>query len=324
MEREVTDVMASVGASASVLLAFFGIAKSLRRAEVARALGRWDPSPKRRRGMAKGRSLRERGNREPLLTGLAEAVARNRFGRKLAARAARLHPSRPFSDVLALWSSGAIGGVIAGWLLFGGPLPILLAGAAPLIIDRVMIRAGGRRTARLEQQLPQAFSLQSSALRAGNSLTATLRMMSHELPAPLGEELSTTVQETELGTDLGDALARMASRTASRDVTLWVTAMTVHRRTGGSLPKILESLANRIRERTQMRAEVRALTAQGRLSGLVVAGAPVGFFLLLSATSRDQMSVLYSSPLGLTVLALGVAFQLLGFVWVRRILKLPE
>lgn len=312
-----TDVMAAFGASASVLLAFVGIAKSLRRAEVARVLQRWDPSPKRRRGKARARS-------EPILAGLAEAVARNRFGSRLAARAARLHPSRPFSDVLALWSSGAIAGAIAGWLLFGGPLPILLAIAAPLIVDRVMIRAGGRRTARMEQQLPQAFSLQSSALRAGNSLTATLRMMSQELPPPLGEELSITVRETELGTDLGDALVRMVSRTASRDVTLWVTAMTVHRRTGGSLPKILESLASRIRERTQMRAEVRALTAQGRLSGLVVAGAPVGFFLLLSATSRDQMSVLYSSPLGLSVLALGVAFQLLGFVWIRRILKLPE
>jgi tight adherence protein B len=316
-----TDVVAAFGASVSIVLAFFGIAKSVRRAEVSRVLQRWE-SPRRKRSAV--RTSRQR-DKQPLLTAVADAVARNRLGRKLAARAARLHPTRPLSDVLALWSSGVIGGGIAGSLLFGaGPLPILLAVVAPLIVDRVMIRAGGRRTARLEQQLPQAFALQSSALRAGNSLTATLRIMSQELPAPLGEELSLTVREAELGTDIGDALARMASRVASRDVTLWVTAMTVHRRTGGSLPKILESLGNRIRERTQMRAEVRALTAQGRLSGLVVAGAPVGFFLLLSATSRDQMSLLYSSPTGLAVLAVGIAFQLLGFFWIRRVLRIPE
>jgi tight adherence protein B len=321
VERQVTDVAAAFGASVSIVLVFFGIAKSVRRAEVARILQRWE-GPRRKTSAV--RTSRQQ-DKQPLLTGLADAVARNRFGRKLAARAARLHPSRPFSDVLALWSSGVIGGGIAGSLLFGaGPLPILLAVVAPLIVDRVMIRAGGRRTARLEQQLPQAFALQSSALRAGNSLTATLRIMSQELPAPLGEELSLTVREAELGTDIGDALSGMASRVASRDVTLWVTAMTVHRRTGGSLPMILESLGNRIRERMQMRAEVRALTAQGRLSGSVVAGAPVGFFLLLSATSRDQMSVLYSSPMGLAVLAVGIAFQLFGFFWIRRILRIPE
>jgi tight adherence protein B len=322
VERGVTDAIAAIGASATMLLALFGVAKSIRRAEVARVLERWQGAEtKCGRALPRVRHDEKRS----LLSGVTERFSRTGIGRKLASRAARNHPSRPFSDVLALWTSGAIGGGVAGWALFGGgPLPIILVVSGPVVVDRVMVRAGGRRTARIEQQLPEAFALQSSALRAGNSLSATLHIMSQEIPPPLGEELALTVRESELGTDLGDALSKMAKRVASRDVTLWVTAMDLHRRTGGSLAQVLESLSARIRERSQTRGEVRALTAQGRLSGLVVAAAPVGFFLLLSATSRDQMSVLYSTPVGLAVLAIGVAFQLVGFLWIRRILKIRE
>jgi tight adherence protein B len=319
------DLITALGASGAVLVAASAVRLSLRRSEVSRLFERWEmPATSRRRFVARPRiNLKVNKDKAPLLAALATAVSKTKLGAKLHAHASRNHASRPFSDVLALWTCGALAGILSGWIFFGGgPLSIVLAAAGPLVTDRLMIRAGGRRTARIEQQLPEAFSLQSAALRAGNSMTATLGILAKEIPSPLREELAMTMCEIEIGQDLDDGLGRMAERVGSRDVNLWVTAMAVHRRTGGSLSKVLESLAGRIRERTQMRAEIRALTAQGRLSGLVVAAAPIGFFLLLSATSRSQMRILYTTPLGILVLAIGVTFQVAGFFWIRRILRI--
>lgn len=313
-----TDALAALGAMFAVLVAFYGLRRATLTADVARSIGR----------LGAGRQVLPRASvgkrpRRVLLAGIAERMGSTRLGGRLAAHAERVHPARSFSDMLAIWISGAVGGGLAAGVLFRStPLVVALTFAGPLIADRLMIRLGGRRTARLEQQLPEAFAKQASALRAGHSTSASIRMLSIEMPSPLGDELAAIVREMDLGRGLDHCLARLAERVGSRDVNLWVTAVTVHNQTGGNLSKMLESLSANIRERVQMRAEIRALTAQGRLSGLVVALAPLGFFLLLSATSREQMKVLYTTRIGLVILALGVVMQFAGFLWIRHIMRI--
>ncbi len=146
--------------------------------------------------------------------------------------------------------------------------------------------------------------------------------MAAQTGAPLGHELAETVRAIDLGVPIERALDELTQRSGSRDVELWVTAMQVHRATGGNLTSIVTSLAAQIKERAEMRAEIRALTAQGRLSGMVVAAAPIAFFLLLSVTAKEQMAVLYSTPTGLMLLAAGIALEAAGFLWIRWILRI--
>jgi tight adherence protein B len=311
----VIDLLAAGGTALAVAFVILAVGRALSRAEASKALARLRPA-----GPTRDRPSRSQDG--SFLSSIAARVSATRFGRTLDGHAERRYPGFAFSDVIAWGLASMIGGGLLGFLVFGGgPLVIAMTLAGPPLADRIVVRLGGRRSAKLEQQLPDAFALQAAALRAGHSTTRSLELLAREVSPPLGDEVGAAVRELELGRSLEVALGRMADRAGSRDMQLWTTAMLVHRRTGGNLSAILDVLSSRVRERAQMRAEVRALTAQGRLSGLVVGLAPLGFFLLLSATSRAQMEFLYSSPVGLSVLAMGLALQAAGFVWIRRILR---
>ncbi|HVE75782.1 MAG TPA: type II secretion system F family protein [Actinomycetota bacterium] len=307
-----TDFLIALGAGLGIYFLLRAPGRFKRRFEADAAMRR--VTPVIRQG-AKERS--------PWLTGLAAQVEKTRYGRMLAGYAAKAHPHVAFSDVLAIFLSCVLSGLVVGGLLFGGgPLTMLMMAGAPIIADRTALKVAGRRTTRLEQQLPEALHLQASALKAGHTTSRSLRVIASEVRAPLGEEVDRTVREMDLGTSLETALQNLSRRTGSRDIDLWVTALLVHRTTGGNLPMILSGLASRVRDRTHVRAEIRALTAQGRMSGLVVALAPVAFFIILSITSKDQMRVLYTTPLGLFFLVLGVAMEVVGYLWIRMILKI--
>lgn len=262
------------------------------------------------------------GRRRALLESTAARFAETRAGRALANYAARAHPVVPFSDVFAISAAGLLLGAMVGILLFPiGPLPLLSALAGPLIADRIYIHKNGKRIARIEKELPESLALQAAALRAGNSLIGSLRILAAEPRPPLSDEIARTVSEMDLGRSPESALRQLSVRTASPDVDLWVTAMLVHRTTGGNLTVVVDNLARRVRERLQLRGEIRALTAQGRMSGIVVAAAPLGFLVLMSLTSRDQMQLLYQTRTGWFFLAVGLLMEAAGFLWIRAILK---
>lgn len=261
--------------------------------------------------------------RRALLEGFAGGIARTRLGARLETYAASAHPTVTFSDFLAIGICAVIGGALAGTLLLGPGLPATASAlAAPFALDRAFLRVHGRRSGRLEQQLPDALALQAGTLRAGHSLVRSLRVLNEELKPPLQEEASHTLAEIDLGNTLEEALGRLTERCASRDIELWVTAMLVHRHTGGNLAAVIDSLAQRVAQRLQLRGEIRALTAQGRLSGLVVAIAPLAFLILLSVGSREQMQVLYATPLGWGILAAGLVLNGLGLTWIRWIVRI--
>jgi len=263
----------------------------------------------------------EKVERTPVLEGFAKRVGETKVGARLRLHVDRSHPDLSFSDALTWGMATSIGGWLVGSFLFGPPISWLAGFAAPVVADRVKVRLSGRRIQRIEHQLPEALALQSSALRAGHSLVRSLQIVASQTKSPLGQELTRAARQIEVGSSFDVAVAELIARTPSRDLELWVTALTVHRVTGGDLAGALEALASQVRERGHVRAEVRALTAQGRLSGLVVAIAPIAFFLLLSVTSKEQMRILYTTPVGFFCLAAGAAMEVLGFLWIRSILK---
>jgi tight adherence protein B len=124
-----------------------------------------------------------------------------------------------------------------------------------------------------------------------------------------------------MGEPLEAALAGLASEIDSAEVALLVAALGVHQRTGGELPTMLEEVADIIGQRVDSRRQVRALTAQGRASGVVLAVLPVAFVTLLSGTSGDGLGAFYRTPLGSGLLTAGLLCEAVGFLWIRRIVR---
>ena len=176
-----------------------------------------------------------------------------------------------------------------------------------------------RRLRAAEEQLVDFLTLSANAMRAGNSLLQALDLSARELPEPIGTELKRTLREINLGLSVDEALHRLVARLPSADLDLVVTAVMIQRQVGGDLAGILDSIASTIRQRQQMKAQVRTLTAQGRLSGLVIAGLPFGLLLILRAMNPEYVSLLWTEPIGLLLLGTGLVSQLIGMFFINKI-----
>jgi tight adherence protein B len=188
-------------------------------------------------------------------------------------------------------------------------------------LRRAARRAGRRRRGDVERQVPEVLALQVSALRAGHSVAGSFGAVAAEAGPPLGPELARCSAALRLGAPLDEALQAFGRRCGPA-AGPWVAALLAGSATGGDLTRALESLASRARARAQLRAEVRALTAQGRLSGTVVALAPVGFLAVMGLASRDHAAALYGSTAGRTVLLAGTVLDVAGLLWIRRIVRI--
>jgi tight adherence protein B len=216
---------------------------------------------------------------------------------------------------------GFIAGVL-GLLVVVGPAATAGAAAAGLLVARVL--AVRRRTAerrRREEQLADAVAAVSAGLRAGLSLTQALGYAREETQRPLRDDLGRLVGRIEVGMPVADALFGWAEDLDSEDARLIAGVLDLHRQSGGDLPSVLDGLVATLRERRAAHREVRALTAQARLSGLILGMLPVGFFGFLLLTSRREMVDAIATPLGRTAVATGLVLEALAFLWIRRLLE---
>jgi tight adherence protein B len=202
--------------------------------------------------------------------------------------------------------------------------PIVGAAGAVAVVgaDRAVRR---RRRSLAERsrhgQLPDAAAALAAGLRAGLSLPQALAYARDEAAPPLADDLSDLVGAVELGTPVGEALAAWADAIGSDDARLIAGVLDVHRRSGGDLPAVLDGVVATLRERRAAIREVRALTAQARLSGAILGTLPIGFFAFLLLTSRTEMLAAISTPLGRTAVGVGIALELVAFLWIRRLLE---
>ena len=189
--------------------------------------------------------------------------------------------------------------------------------------EPLLRRAGqGARRRRFDDQLPDALTLLVSALRSGYSLARAAQLVAEEMPPPISEEFATALAELALGLPLGSALARMAQRVGSRDMELIVTAVTTQQQIGGNLAEILSRITGTIRERVRVQAEIGALTAEGKLSGLILVLMPPTLAVLLTLRSPRYFQPLLDSPLGHVLIGGAVLGQVIGGLIIRRMVTL--
>jgi len=177
-----------------------------------------------------------------------------------------------------------------------------------------------RRVHKIEEQLDQMVSMISNSLRAGFGLLQSLDQASQQLSPPLSSELLRVIHETDVGATLEETLAALAERVESYDLDMIVTAVLVQRTVGGNLAEVLDNVGHTIRERVRMQGEINTLTAQKKLSGVVIGLLPVALVLLFFAIDPEYMSTLFTHTAGRIMLAIGVALDLLGLLMIRRIL----
>lgn len=215
----------------------------------------------------------------------------------------------------------AVGGAFMGFVVAGVPGAALGSAAgigAPVWLRR---RKMGRNAAALVDQLPDAVSNMSAGMRAGLSLSRSIAFAAREASPPLAPVLRELVDREQVGVPLQASLEGWTSRDRPRDLRLVGGILQLHRRTGGDLPRVLDQLAATLRERAEAGRELRGYTAQARLSGGILGSLPIGFFLFLSLTSRNDIAAAYRTPVGAGAIVLGLVLEAAAFLWIRSLLK---
>jgi tight adherence protein B len=180
----------------------------------------------------------------------------------------------------------------------------------------------GRRMRRFEEQFPEALDLLSRAIRAGHAFQSAMGMVADELPAPVGIEFRKSFEQQNYGLPLKDALNGLSERMPLMDVRFFVTAVAIQRETGGNLAEILDNLAHVVRERFKILRQVRVHTAHGRFTGYVLLGLPAALALALMFISPDHMRTLFTVKMGQTMVMGAVVMQTIGFLWIRKVIKI--
>ncbi len=179
-----------------------------------------------------------------------------------------------------------------------------------------------QRLRKIELQLPEAADLIGRSLRAGHALTATLQMLANEMPEPISAEFRIVADEINFGAPLGNALQRLGHRVPLTDLRYMVVAILIQREAGGNLSEIMGNVSLMVRQRLKLLGDVRALSAEGRLSAWVLCLLPValaGFFML---TQPDYLSKFFDDPIGPTLLMAALAMMAFGVLWMRQIIRI--
>jgi tight adherence protein B len=179
-----------------------------------------------------------------------------------------------------------------------------------------------RRVRRLEELFPQAIDLIAVSLRAGHAFATGLLMVAEEVADPLGSEFRLVYDRQNYGKPLADVLKEFAERVPLLDVRIFVTAVLTQRETGGNLAEVLDKLSALIRERFKIRRQVRAVSAHGRITGLVLASLPPLVAVLLYLVSPDHVMILVRDPLGIRLVAAATVLQVAGTLAIRRIVNI--
>lgn len=202
-------------------------------------------------------------------------------------------------------------------------IAVPFAGAAGAFVPfgGLMHRRTARRK-RFEEQFPEALDLLSRAIRAGHAFQTAMGMAADELPAPVGPEFKKTFDQQNFGLPLRDALNGLSERVPLLDVRFFVTAVLIQRETGGNLSEILDNLAHVVRERFKILRQVRVHTAHGRFTGYVLLALPAFLAVALSFLNKEHMEPLFREHMGQMMLMSGIVLQSIGFLWIRKVIKI--
>lgn len=209
----------------------------------------------------------------------------------------------------------------SGFLLGGLFAAVLLTLAAPVGLALGLNLITSRRQSKFDDQVPDTLRMLSGGMRAGHSLLRSLDAAAQECEAPMADELSRVVNETRIGRDLGESLLDVADRTKSEDFGWIAQAIEIHREVGGDLAEVLDHVGETIRDRNQVRRQVKALSAEGRVSAMVLVALPILLFIALQFINPIYAKTFSSTVPGYIMIAVSAVMLALGSFWLSRLIK---
>jgi tight adherence protein B len=215
--------------------------------------------------------------------------------------------------------AGLIFGIVFQIPLYAVPLPGLLLAALPIVW---LFHRRNKRISQFVEAMPDGVELISRALRAGHGLAAGLRLVAEEMKGPIADEFNRVFEEQNLGIPIEISLRNMADRIPVMDVRFFVIAVVIQRSTGGDLAEVLDKIGRLVRQRFELHGHVKSLTAEGRLSGVVLLAMPPSLLAMLCFLNYDYISTLFNTPAGVKLLSATAAAQIVGALVIKKIVAI--
>lgn len=217
----------------------------------------------------------------------------------------------------------ALLGFVIGYLLLHQLMMGIILTVIGFLVPQMWVSFNKTRRIRtIDDQLLDAILLMAGALRSGHSFLQALELVSRETFPPLSEEFQRVLHENRIGLMLEEALNNLTNRTESKEIELMVAGVLVQREVGGNLAEVLDNIAMTIEKRVKMQAKVRALTAQGRMSGWVISLLPFVLAFFIFTINPEYGRLFLQDPLGRIMLIGGIVMLIIGIVLVRRVVDI--
>lgn len=231
----------------------------------------------------------------------------------------RVTPVQLLALTAALFVGGAVAGGVTPMGALAAPLAALLAGALPMLW---LFWKRHQRLEKFENQMPDAMDLLARSLRAGHSMSDGLRLIGEEMAEPIAAEFQRCYRQQELGVPLETTLDEMTVRVPNPDLRFFVNAVVLQRQTGGDTAEILDKIARLVRQRFQIRAQVKALTGEGRLSGMVLLALPIVLAVYMHVRNPNYLAVLFRDSIGHWMVIGAVVLQIVGAFVIKKIVDI--
>lgn len=269
-------------------------------------------------------ALRERRG---VASGIITSFVSGEWLQKLAQELERADMTiRPIEYVATRLALAVLGFLIPYVLL--GPSPVgMLSSLAGVLAGFFLpsLYVSHRRSSRvqkLDAQLPEALTLISNSLKAGFGLLQSLDLAARQMEHPISSELNRTIYEMSVGSTAEDALLAMSQRSGSYDLDMVVTAILIQRTAGGNLAEILDTVADTMRDRSRIRGEINTLTAQQKMTGLIIGALPIGVAGIFMLISPEYVTLLFTTAIGKVMVGMAVVLETVGILIIRRILSI--
>jgi tight adherence protein B len=221
---------------------------------------------------------------------------------------------------------GLLLGVVAATVTFLAKLPWWLAPVNALVMFSLpwiwLYMKRAKRLKRFMAQMPDGLELVARALRSGQSLAAAMHVVSEEMPEPISVEFGRVFEEQNLGIPIEESMKSMCDRVPLMDLRFFVTSVGIQRQTGGDLAEILDKIGYVIRERFRILGQVKALTGEGRLSGVVLIALPFALFGFMLNAKPDYIEALWKTDLGQKMSIVAIIAQVVGALVIRKIVNI--
>lgn len=228
-------------------------------------------------------------------------------------------PLKPEEYILFQWiSTGFIGCLL--WLISGEVIFLLIGSYLGFLFPKWYLRKKQKqRITKFNDDLPDMITTIVGSLRAGFSFPQALKAVTEEASSPIKDEMEAVLKEMQYGSSIEDSLNDLKERMPSEDLDLMIQAILIQRQVGGNLATVLDKIVETIRDRTKIHRQISTLTAQGRLSGIVIGLLPIILAFVLFLIEPDYIGTLFQNPIGIGLLIAGAISGLIGFMLIRKI-----